>query len=299
MPNCRKNILYTPSQAKMPCFEQTCCLELTDPGTGYTTKKKVLTTGGAGNDLTVDIIANDDDKLTCVTINTSGKDYQVGDTIIIDGGNNGSFTVTDNNISIINGNTEGNTEIINLDCCNNCGNGGGDSDSDDDSDSSCYCEDPVRPKKCCKKNPCIDGALPLLTKCGLKYKKQLQHGITLVNPCQVVYPNHCVELDDDGNIVPHNDGNVKNIDNNGNVIDTVVAGKVTVPRQSRQVKSYNKKYSFNDQLLLLKSNAFAKSANTYNCNRWVKERVKNVQTGEYYTKTTCNKPTPCPTNNCF
>ena len=152
-------------------------------------------------------------------------------------------------------------DIVNLDCCNNACN-----------TQDCCFADPVRPKKCCN-NPCIYGALPLLTNCGLKYKKQLQHRLNLVNPCQVVYPNKCVN--DDG----------KNINNNGNVIDTV-----TRNRQSRQVKSYNKKYSFNEQLLLLKSNAYAKSVNTYNCNRWVKES---------YTKTTCKNQTPCPTNNCF
>ena len=247
MPNCRKNILYTPDLAKMPCLARTHC----DTCTSYTDGKEQA-----------DFSDDDcpDDKF--------GIKGQILD---------GSFD-------------EDKEGIVNLDCCNNTCNTCNTHD--------CCCVDPVRPKKCCA-NPCIDGALPLLTKCGLKYKKQLQHGLTLVNPCQVFYPNPCVKLDEDGNIVPHDDGNVKNIDNNGNVIDTVVGGKVTVPRQSRQVKSYNKKYSFNDQLLLLKSNAFAKSANTYNCNRWVKERVKNDQTGEYYTQTTCKKQTPCPTNNCF
>ena len=127
--------------------------------------------------------------------------------------------------------------IINLDCCDNTCNTCNTHD--------CRCVDPVRPKKCCA-NPCIDGALPLLTKCGLKQKKQLQHGITLVNPCTEVYPNPCP----------------------------------TSRNPTRPVKSYNKKYSFNEQLLLLKSNAFNKSV--YNCNQFVKNvgcRNRNGGTG--------------------
>ena len=232
MPNCRKNILYTPDLAKMPCLARTHCDTCTDE------KEQ-------------DEFSHDDCPADAFGIRGQTLDD--------------SF---DENKEV----------IVNLDCCNNTCNTCNTND--------CCCVDPVRPKKCCD-NPCIDGALPLLTKCGLKYKKQLQHGLTLVNPCQVVYPNKCV------------DGYGKNIDNNGNVIDTVIDhGKVTVPRQSRQVKSYNKKYSFNEQLLLLKSNAFAKSGNAYNCNRWVKESKHNP-TDKYYTETTCKKPTPCPTNNCF
>ena len=131
--------------------------------------------------------------------------------------------------------------IVNLDCCNN------------NCEQQCPCYEDVRPRVCCE-NPCIDGALPLLTKCGLKYKKQLQHGITLVNPCQVIYPNPCTA------------------------------------RRSVSVKGYNKKYSFQEQLLLLKSNAYANSVNTYDCNRFVK--VNNQVRCQPRTGT-------CPTNNCF
>ena len=142
--------------------------------------------------------------------------------------------------------------IINLDCCDNTCNTCNSID--------CCCEDPVRPRKCCA-NPCIDGALPLLTKCGLKQKKQLQHGITLVNPCTEVYPNP------QGGACPDS---------------------LNPPR--RPVKCYNKNYSFNDQLLLLKSGAFNKSV--YNCNRFVRGvgcRNRNGGTGGV----------ACPSGSCF
>jgi len=139
--------------------------------------------------------------------------------------------------------------IVNLDCCNN------------NCEQQCPCYEDVRPRVCCE-NPCIDGALPLLTKCGLKYKKQLQHGITLVNPCQVIYPNPCPTQEE------------------------INVGA----RRSVSVKGYNKKYSFQEQLLLLKSNAYANSVNTYDCNRFVK--VNNQVRCQPRTGT-------CPTNNCF
>lgn len=59
--------------------------------------------------------------------------------------------------------------------------------------------------------PCINGALPLLTKCGLIRKKQKQNNIVRINSC------NC------------------------------------------NLKRYNKKYSFNDQLLILKSHALKRN----------------------------------------
>lgn len=210
MPNCRKNILYTPDLAKMPCLARTHCNTCTS-----------YTKNGAQN------VFNKND---CPADEFGIKGQLLGDTIdygkIVDGNDN---------------------FIINLDCCDNTCNTCNTHD--------CCCVDPVRPKKCCA-NPCIDGALPLLTKCGLKQKKQLQHGITLVNPCTKVYPNPCP------------------------------ASRNPI----RPVKPYNKKYSFNDQLLLLKSNAFNKSV--YNCNQFVKGvgcRNRNGGIGSII----------CPTNSCF
>ena len=71
----------------------------------------------------------------------------------------------------------------------------------------CQCNKPCSP---CNK-PCINGALPLLTKCGLIAKKQKQHNIVHINSCNCK-PKKC-----------------------------------------------NKKYSFNDQLLILKSHAFKRN----------------------------------------
>ena len=139
---------------------------------------------------------------------------------------------------------------INLDCCddNNPDECDTNDDCDKDKKDEC-CKRYITPRICCI-NPCINSSLPLLTKCGLKRKKQLQHGITLINPCTEVYPNR------DGKPCP----------NSRNPI--------------RPVKSYNKKYSFNDELLLLKSNALNKSV--YNCNG------------------RCGAgPSTCPTGSCF
>ena len=109
----------------------------------------------------------------------------------------------------------------------------------------CCFQDPIRPQKLCN-NFCINGALPLLKKCEIKKNNQLKHKLTLINPCTKVFPNPCP-----------NSNNPK-----------------------RPIKSFNKKYSFNDQLLLLKSNSFNKSV--YNCNRL------------------CNDgDNTCPSNSCF
>ena len=54
-------------------------------GTGYTTATAVTTTGGSGTGLTVDIVAAAG-LITSITINNAGTGYDVGDTIVIDGG---------------------------------------------------------------------------------------------------------------------------------------------------------------------------------------------------------------------
>jgi len=94
---------------------------------------------------------------------------------------------------------------VNLDCpvqphdpCNPCG-------------LHARARNPCDPcNKPCNK-PCINGALPLLTKCGLIRKKQKQNNIVRINSC------NC------------------------------------------NLKRYNKKYSFNDQLLILKSHALKRN----------------------------------------
>jgi hypothetical protein len=109
--------------------------------------------------------------------------------------------------------------IINLDCCTNnehC-------NSACCSAHCCGCDN-IRPKICKDGQPYCDGSLPRLTKCEIKQKRQRQHNLTLINPCQI--PLSC-----------------------------------ELCRSS--LKVYNKKYSFNDQLLHLKSDAYDRSV--YNC----------------------------------
>lgn len=229
MPTCRKNILYKVSNTNLSCRARTHCNECTfidadgnrvpDIGNQPNGNQQNGFNGG----LTLGITNQ-----RCI-ISNGVADVQLF--------NNRNDRFVDDN----------NNFIINLDCCDNTCNNCNSID--------CCCEDPVRPRKCCA-NPCIDGALPLLTKCGLKQKKQLQHGITLVNPCTDVFPNPCP----------------------------------TSRNPRRPVKCHNKNYSFNDQLLLLKSNAFNKSV--YNCNQFVRGvgcRNRNGGTGGV----------ACPTQSCF
>lgn len=54
-------------------------------GTGYTTATGVTTTGGGNGDLTVDITAVAG-AITNIVINNAGTGYEIGDTIVIDGG---------------------------------------------------------------------------------------------------------------------------------------------------------------------------------------------------------------------
>ena len=227
MPSCRKNILYKAYNTNLSCRARTHCNTCTFLNDGLGTPNNGGQPNGnqnTGFDGTAADLGIDNQRC----INSNGvADIQLFMT---------ERFVDDNN-----------DFIINLDCCDNTCNTCNTID--------CCCEDPVRPRKCCA-NPCIDGALPLLTKCGLKKKKQLQHGITLVNPCTEVYPNPCP----------------------------------TSRNPTRPVKSYNKKYSFNDQLLLLKSNAFNKSV--YNCNQFVKGvGCRNREGG--------TDRATCPTGSCF
>lgn len=164
-----------------------------------------------------------------------------------------------NNVQIFNNNIDkfkdGDKFIINLDCCHDTCNTCNTHD--------CCCVDPVIPKKCCN-NPCHDGSLPRLTKCEIKQKSQQQHNLTLINPCQTIYPKPC------------NDG-------------------------QKQVKGYNKRYSFNDQLLILNSHAYDRSV--YNCttSRIVRGNPYTVNGVSYRSRgVECiHKANTCPTNSCF
>ena len=71
-------------------------LTVTGAGTGYTSKESVLTSGGTGEQLRVDIVANMSGALTKVKINSFNKgfNYTVGDAITVDfGGGDATFTV--------------------------------------------------------------------------------------------------------------------------------------------------------------------------------------------------------------
>ena len=64
-------------------------LTVTNSGTGYTSKLSVPTTGGTGEELRVDITANDNGVITKVKINSfnKGYNYVVGDVVNIEYGN--------------------------------------------------------------------------------------------------------------------------------------------------------------------------------------------------------------------
>lgn len=70
-------------------------ITLTNGGTGYIDSTNVVTTGGAGSSLTVDIVTDGLGVITGVTINTPGTYYSIGDTITITtGGNDATFDIT-------------------------------------------------------------------------------------------------------------------------------------------------------------------------------------------------------------
>lgn len=71
-------------------------LNVTNAGSGYTSKQSVPTTGGTGTGLRVDVVANTSGVLTKVKINSfnRGYGYTIGDTITIDfGGSDATFAV--------------------------------------------------------------------------------------------------------------------------------------------------------------------------------------------------------------
>ena len=68
-------------------------ISITNAGTGYTTATGVTTNGGAV-DLTLDITAVGG-LVTIADINTAGTGVKVGDTVIIDGGNNDAEIIID------------------------------------------------------------------------------------------------------------------------------------------------------------------------------------------------------------
>ena len=226
MPSCRRNILYKPVNTNLSCHARThcnTCTFLDDNQDG------VPNNGDQPNGNQQENFETPDNDPTLGITNPHCLDNGKPDIQLF---NNNDRFIHDNNF------------IITLDCCDTTCNS-----------KKCCFQDPIRPKKNCN-NPCIDGALPLLTKCEVKKKKQLQHKMTLVNPCTEVFPNPCP--------------------NTRNPI--------------RPVKSYNKKYSFNEQLLLLKSKSFNKSV--YNCNQFVKNVGCRNRNGGAVGAT-------CPTSSCF
>ncbi len=69
-------------------------LTLSNPGTNYVDTVNVVTTGGVGTGLTVDIVQTGG-IIDTVTINQSGLNYEVNDSILITGGDqNATVTVT-------------------------------------------------------------------------------------------------------------------------------------------------------------------------------------------------------------
>ncbi len=71
-------------------------LSVVDAGTGYMSKQSVLTSGGTGEGLRVDVTANSSGVLTKVKINpfNKGFGYKVGDTLVISFGNaDATFTI--------------------------------------------------------------------------------------------------------------------------------------------------------------------------------------------------------------
>ncbi len=60
---------------------------LTNGGTGYTSANSVITTGGAGSGLTVNIVASASGVVSKVTVSSSGNAYLAGDLITVAGGN--------------------------------------------------------------------------------------------------------------------------------------------------------------------------------------------------------------------
>lgn len=86
-------------------------------GTGYTTSSLVLTSGGLGSGLKVDIIANTNGVVTSVLVNAPGDNYRAGDLVTIASGNanakfivqnvansNGEITITEYDGTTISGN---------------------------------------------------------------------------------------------------------------------------------------------------------------------------------------------------
>jgi len=62
-------------------------INLSSPGTSYTSATGVTTTGGSGSGLTLDVTDNGSGGILSVAVNYPGSGYQVGDIVTIDGGN--------------------------------------------------------------------------------------------------------------------------------------------------------------------------------------------------------------------
>lgn len=74
---------------------QIVTVTLLNGGSGYVDSTNVPTLNGNGTEATVDIITDGSGLITELSINNEGKDYQVGDTLIVDAGNqDAEFEIT-------------------------------------------------------------------------------------------------------------------------------------------------------------------------------------------------------------
>jgi hypothetical protein len=82
--------------------------EISDNGTGYTTQMNVSCSGGSGSGLIVDVWTNGFGNISLIQIVDAGVDYEIGDEITIDGGNDDAtfdvLTITSTTTEIANGN---------------------------------------------------------------------------------------------------------------------------------------------------------------------------------------------------
>jgi Family of unknown function (DUF6252) len=83
---------YTTGITSAPAKEVT----LFAGGTGYTTSNLVVTTGGSGTGLKVDIVANTSGVVTDVVVNAPGDGYRAGDLVNITGGAADAKFIVDN-----------------------------------------------------------------------------------------------------------------------------------------------------------------------------------------------------------
>jgi hypothetical protein len=65
----------------------TASVSLENGGTGYSSGTSVVTTGGTGSGLTVNIVVNTSGVVTSVTVSSRGSGYLAGDLITVAGGN--------------------------------------------------------------------------------------------------------------------------------------------------------------------------------------------------------------------